>query len=665
MSKRKQKLTPKPTLEESLKDFYDDDEEEALPIYTKKKNYGTFDKTTSIKTNFKNKKIIAALDKKLSASFNDITKSIQNPDAWSHMKPDPFADLNPLTRKEDIKKWFNKKKQALLNAVDDELSEIEPSNLKNNEAEIIRFASSALKPKQIFSKKSYDKKDIEAQLPMSFVKEIKAKAAVNKTKPKPAVPLEEFIPDFDKTITPKQRGTQSQAAQRNIPLEEFLFDKATAPKQRRIQPQNLRINPLEQTVESIRKQMLQKYPNMDPSWTIKRKNAIIDLATSLSNKAQDTKAINQYIKNSPTYFFSPTLYDQEKNMTQTQINSRVNDRLTDGLRNQIKLEEQRVLANKIRRGKRQRTSPQSPDRTRSQQDAQQIKPQQNFRDEGTEFFINEKGQKIAISNYPPNAQDRRKLQQHSEEALKEPITELKSVMVFGNHDPEDTFVFKEMYSYAESVYQYAESAYNTAVDYLKWFTGYSDDSQHKDTVNDLNKKANKVVKKALKSGDLTDISPTKNKENQTIYKNKSSPGYLEQTKADGGKYNFIPKDGFTGVLRVERLDANGNPDPKQVDLVEFKDGEAIAVSLCTPKEKTRIADIGKFQQQAIAGISVSVKRQQQHDGINVSTPQIEDVSPRDIQHPSRIPVVQQQVQQQKKRGLFSKIGKKVGGWFKK
>jgi len=168
----------------------------------------------------------------------------------------------------------------------------------------------------------------------------------------------------------------------------------------------------------------------------------------------------------------------------------------------------------------------------------------------------------------------------------------QQVTVFGNAST-DTIVLETMRKFTEN--KRSKHEYSFSGDYDTFIDELLDTEQLKkktEVSKELNAKINSAVKKALDEKKLKDIKPQK-EGNRSEYKH--STGTLTQRKTKEGKFIFTPGDGFSGVVRVPRL-INGKPDANQVDIVEYEDGKAIAVSKAS-EGTCRIAGIGALEKE--------------------------------------------------------------------
>lgn len=139
---------------------------------------------------------------------------------------------------------------------------------------------------------------------------------------------------------------------------------------------------------------------------------------------------------------------------------------------------------------------------------------------------------------------------------------------------------------------------------------------------------------ALKAGNLKDVDPVPHDSDENSVSYKVDGHSLDQKDLGDGMFEFSPGGQFTGVLRVERTDSNGELLPDSVDIIEYKNGKPVSV-IPGPEGKTRVADFGLLSQQA--GISVS---RFQDTGISVS--KVKDESPhqsasKDVNPPTAAP----------------------------
>lgn len=139
-----------------------------------------------------------------------------------------------------------------------------------------------------------------------------------------------------------------------------------------------------------------------------------------------------------------------------------------------------------------------------------------------------------------------------------------------------------------------------------------DDTLEAEKKRELYEVLRNKVDGALKSGHLKDITPDPHPTNEDSVSYKIGESSLDQTELDGGMFKFSPDGKFTGVLRVERRDKDGELIPHSADIIEYKNGKPVSV-IPGPEGETRVADFGLIAQQA--GISVS---KFQETGVSVS-----------------------------------------------
>ena len=136
-----------------------------------------------------------------------------------------------------------------------------------------------------------------------------------------------------------------------------------------------------------------------------------------------------------------------------------------------------------------------------------------------------------------------------------------------------------------------------------------------DNAQKINEEVNRAIDDKIKDKTLTDLTPSEPVNGKTTYKHKEAS--LIQTGDDDNGYKFKPQGKFNGVLRVQRM-VDEELSDKNVDVVEYKDGKPIAVSMAK-EGKCRIADIGliKREVEITAGVAVSTKIE---TGVEVTGP---------------------------------------------
>jgi hypothetical protein len=112
-----------------------------------------------------------------------------------------------------------------------------------------------------------------------------------------------------------------------------------------------------------------------------------------------------------------------------------------------------------------------------------------------------------------------------------------------------------------------------------------------------------AVKQAVeqaKGASLMDVTSQISDE-KTEYKENGAT-LLTHTEDKDGKVTFKANKNFSGVVSVERI-VDGAPDRDQVDIIEYKNGQPIAVCMAT-KGESGIKNINFLKAQAELGISV-------------------------------------------------------------
>ena len=149
--------------------------------------------------------------------------------------------------------------------------------------------------------------------------------------------------------------------------------------------------------------------------------------------------------------------------------------------------------------------------------------------------------------------------------------------------------------------------------------------QLKDILNDPNIEqlemihdaVNLGLKDALAKGSMKKIEPTVSQGDPNSCSYEHDGGKLNQKERSDGKFEFAPEANFSGILRVERKDKDGNLLKDQADIIEYKDGKPIAV-IPAQQGETRIANFGNIARAA--GIEVSESKETtQEAGVRVST----------------------------------------------
>ena len=146
----------------------------------------------------------------------------------------------------------------------------------------------------------------------------------------------------------------------------------------------------------------------------------------------------------------------------------------------------------------------------------------------------------------------------------------------------------------------------------------------------INKEVNKVIEEKIEDKTLTNLSPSSQANGETsTYEHKEAS--LTQTGNDKDGYEFNTQGNFSGILRVQRRMDNGELSEDNVDVVEYKNGKPIAVSMAK-EGKGRIANIGliKREVERNAGIYVSTKKQidTQEMSLSFKPPSVPNVKPK-------------------------------------
>ena len=114
---------------------------------------------------------------------------------------------------------------------------------------------------------------------------------------------------------------------------------------------------------------------------------------------------------------------------------------------------------------------------------------------------------------------------------------------------------------------------------------------------------NETIEAKIHDGELQDVKPQPTKGKTTVYEVKGET--LTQIERDDDLIDFKQSDKFSGVLRVERVDSNGELIKDSVDIIEYKDGKVVSVVAGT-KGETRVANFGLMIERA-QGISVAAE----------------------------------------------------------
>jgi hypothetical protein len=162
----------------------------------------------------------------------------------------------------------------------------------------------------------------------------------------------------------------------------------------------------------------------------------------------------------------------------------------------------------------------------------------------------------------------------------------RSVMVFGN-EGKNTVVLQAIHDFAK-----LKSSETGAKEAFAELFRTEKGAFFKKHAEEINKQVNAVIKEKIANKTLTDLNPEPD-DDKTTYKHKGTS--LTQTGNDVQGYTFKPEGEFTGILRVQRL-VNEEPSEENVDVVEYRKGKPITVSLAT-KGKCRIKNIGLMQEQ--------------------------------------------------------------------
>jgi hypothetical protein len=121
---------------------------------------------------------------------------------------------------------------------------------------------------------------------------------------------------------------------------------------------------------------------------------------------------------------------------------------------------------------------------------------------------------------------------------------------------------------------------------------------------ELNVITNKEIETALNDGTLEKIKKVTEPDKSTYTYNGAI--LIQHVDAEGN-FTFRPIEKFTGVLMVHRS-IKGKFYPKQIDVVEYKNGIPVAVSKAT-KGKSRIANIDLLEKQAATRIEALTSNQ--------------------------------------------------------
>ena len=99
----------------------------------------------------------------------------------------------------------------------------------------------------------------------------------------------------------------------------------------------------------------------------------------------------------------------------------------------------------------------------------------------------------------------------------------------------------------------------------------------------------------INSGEMKPIPPSTSEDDNTTHYN-IGEATLAQTTRDDGTFEFTPIGKFTGILRVQRVDDDGNLIPNSVDIIEYIDGKPELVIPGTVG-KTRVAGFGNIERE--------------------------------------------------------------------
>jgi len=161
-----------------------------------------------------------------------------------------------------------------------------------------------------------------------------------------------------------------------------------------------------------------------------------------------------------------------------------------------------------------------------------------------------------------------------------------AVEVWASSSSEDTCVFKTMHAHAKAYLE--QNRLPATPEAIKQHLA-SDFFRNDATSEDVNKAVQKSISEAIKAKRLK--SPDKTETIQTAngpgvkYLFEPIPGGAEveqfPTSPGSDKFIFRPNDKFNGPIRVQRKGADGKPEPGQMDIIEYKNGEPIATSPAT------------------------------------------------------------------------------------
>ena len=213
------------------------------------------------------------------------------------------------------------------------------------------------------------------------------------------------------------------------------------------------------------------------------------------------------------------------------------------------------------------------------------------------------GEYVEISQQPKTFEDqtkdvRKNRRDTTERYLQEQVTEERSAEVFRNNSKGDTIVFETMCNYAKSK---NETKLETSLN--KYFFGISEE---RGDIRKLNEKVQKAVKRAIKDDVLENVR-LKKIENKLKYRDNDAGTSLIQTINAEGKVIFKPEGEFSGVVSVERRDNDGNLISTAKDVIEFKNGEPIAISVASTGN-SRIGNLAALKIQAAENINSTLSK---------------------------------------------------------
>jgi hypothetical protein len=211
------------------------------------------------------------------------------------------------------------------------------------------------------------------------------------------------------------------------------------------------------------------------------------------------------------------------------------------------------------------------------------------------------------------------------QSLKELQASGRSVMVLGNEGM-STIVLSAINKFVESQLSSSKpkgtAAEESKEERLAKLFMATKGTALQDKAKEINEEVNTAIEAKIKDKTLTNLSPSAPVGGKTTYEHKEAS--LVQTGDDDKGYKFKPQGKFNGVLRVQRM-VDGELSDKNIDVVEYKDGKPIAVSMAI-EGKCRIADIGliKREVEITAGVAVSTKIE---TGVEVTGPASSSFSP--------------------------------------